>query len=308
MESTPYKVTVLGGASMDLKARATTAGHGHCKPGRIFECPGGVARNIAENLARISVQTTLVTAIGRDDAGRRIVADSSLAGVNMVHSIQSDRFPTSRFVAVQEESGDVARGIMDSGIIELITADHVARLEEIFKTSSLVVCDSSLPHDSLERIQESCHRLGIPRVIVPASSQTLSRIKPFLKHSLMVALNRHEAGMLTGQDTKDDAGVEKAARELQTMGANLTMITLGADGVMIRSAAEVLRLPSLRRHVTDPMGAGDAFVAGFIYGFLRKLPLLKALEIGQFTSALTLDTSYNVHPKLSIDYIHGSIV
>lgn len=308
MEPTTFKIVVLGSATMDLKARATVPGHGHCRTGKIFECPGGVARNIAENLARISVQTTLITAIGRDESGRRIVADSCLAGVNMVHSIQSDRFSTSRFIAIQEEGGDVARGITDSGIVELVTADHVARLDEIFRSSALAVMDSSLPHETLEKLHESCQRLGVPRVLVPGSSQSLSRLKPFLKSSLMVALNRHEAAAVTGADTSTDQGLERASRDLMELGASLTLITLGSEGVVFRSSTESLRLPGLRRQVTDPMGAGDAFIAGFLYGFLKKLPLLKALEIGQFTSALTLDTPYNVHPKLSLDYIHSSIV
>ena len=123
-----------------------------------------------------------------------------------------------------------------------------------------------------------------------------------------LALNRHEAERLTGSDTSTEEGVQSAATALLEQGPTATLVTMGAAGILYKSATENLRLPAPTKNPVDPLGAGDAYLAGFLYGYLKNLPLLKALEIGQFVSSLTLDTSHNVHPKLNLDYVHNSIV
>ena len=61
------RVVLIGAASLDVKARAAapliprTSNHG-----RVSLSPGGVARNVAENLAHLGVQTCLISAVGED--------------------------------------------------------------------------------------------------------------------------------------------------------------------------------------------------------------------------------------------------
>ena len=63
-------VVVVGGANMDIKAQVTGELMGATShPGRTSQAPGGVARNVAENLARLGVATRLITAVGQDPAG-----------------------------------------------------------------------------------------------------------------------------------------------------------------------------------------------------------------------------------------------
>ena len=82
-----------------------------------------------------------------------------------------------------------------------------------------------------------------------------------------------------------------------------TMFLLIKGGQNVGQHLSLLRAYFPGYSVTIP----GSFI-GFIYGFVHSLPLLKALEIGQFTASLTLDTMYNVHPKLRLDYIHSSII
>ena len=124
----------------------------------------------------------------------------------------------------------------------------------------------------------------------------------------MLTHNMRELHALTGIEATDDASLNRAAGWLLEAGVHTVVVTRGAEGVYFRSRDDERIIPARGRDVVDRMGAGDAFVAGFIYGFVHSLPLLKALEIGQFTASLTLDTMYNVHPKLRLDYIHSSII
>src|SRR5699024_10750096 len=79
---TMNQVVVVGGANLDIKARTTAALTARTSnPGVVSMSPGGVGRNIAENLARLGTSTRLVCALGRDDSGTRLASDTLDAGV-----------------------------------------------------------------------------------------------------------------------------------------------------------------------------------------------------------------------------------
>ena len=66
---------VVGGANMDIKARsAAPVVAATSNPGHVVRSPGGVGRNVAENLARLGTPTTLVAAVGADALGDELVA------------------------------------------------------------------------------------------------------------------------------------------------------------------------------------------------------------------------------------------
>src|SRR6266850_5910429 len=68
----PVRVVCIGGANMDIKCRiAGKTVMGSSNPGATVLAPGGVARNVAHNLARLGVGAALVSAVGRDAFGRQ---------------------------------------------------------------------------------------------------------------------------------------------------------------------------------------------------------------------------------------------
>lgn len=308
-EKAARPVAVMGAASIDIKARASGPVDSHgCLPGRIHSCPGGTARNIAENLARLSVRTSLLSVVGTDSSATDIVVHTALAGVDLSRILQTDRIHTATFLAVTDERGHVDHGVHDLGILEMLTADYVDRQEDLIGACSLVVTDSTPSLEALQRLQEACARHKVPMVLVPTAPLSVHKVRAVLSGSFLLALNRREAHALTDVNTTNDEGLKQASKQLIDQGVPLILITLDEEGVYYRSPEDEVRMPAFGPKVVDSMGAGDAFVAGFLYGFLHGLPLLKALEIGHLTAALTLDTLLNVHPKLRLDYIHSSVV
>ncbi len=82
-------VLVIGAASLDIKGRPSTRPvRGSSTPGLIRTSLGGVARNIAENLARLDVETILLTAVGDDDSGAHILGQPLVAALTSArHSL-----------------------------------------------------------------------------------------------------------------------------------------------------------------------------------------------------------------------------
>ncbi len=84
-------VVVIGGANVDVRARSTSrAVPATSNPGTVTLPPGGVGRNVAENLARLGTPVQLVAAVGRDDLGDRLLAETAAAGVDVDNVVRTD--------------------------------------------------------------------------------------------------------------------------------------------------------------------------------------------------------------------------
>ncbi|MDR2478938.1 MAG: PfkB family carbohydrate kinase, partial [Treponema sp.] len=81
-------VTVIGGANIDINGfSARPPVMGDSNPGTIDRCSGGVARNIAENLARLKVNVNLISAIGNDAFGKTLLAECNDLGIETRDSV-----------------------------------------------------------------------------------------------------------------------------------------------------------------------------------------------------------------------------
>ena len=90
----------------------------------------------------------------------------------------------------------------------------------------------------------------------------LNELKPLIERSLVLFLNKEEASALTGS-----SDVEEVASILDE-GAHIVAVTLGDKGSYVVTRSKSLYLPPYKSDITDTVGAGDAFAAGFLYGQL----------------------------------------
>jgi ribokinase len=104
----------------------------------------------------------------------------------------------------------------------------------------------------------------------------------------VVAPNETEAELLTGLDVADDAGAERAARELLARGAGAVVLTLGARGSRIVTADGSDWIAPLTVAAVDPTGAGDAYLGTLAVCVAAKLPLLDAARCANVVAALSV--------------------
>jgi sugar/nucleoside kinase (ribokinase family) len=121
---------------------------------------------------------------------------------------------------------------------------------------------------------------GVPVVIdVDTGVENVERL---LGVTDAVILGREFACALTSTVDAEAALASLAA----STRAPLVAITLGADGVVARTAAGVRHVPAFRVHAVDTTGAGDIFRAGFIHGLLHGWSLERTLAFANATAAL----------------------
>lgn len=155
-----------------------------------------------------------------------------------------------------------------------------------------VVASGSLPRgvppDTLARMAETAAARGA-RFVLDSSGDglavTLRRSRVFL-----VKPSRGELEHFVGRQL-DERGIREAAVALVRGGAaELVAVTLGAEGVLLASAAGVVRMPALHVPVRSAVGAGDSFLGAMIFALVNGWSPDEALRLGVAAGAAAVLT------------------
>src|SRR5436305_257330 len=93
---------------------------GTSNPGDVHLDFGGVARNVAENLARLGCAVSMLSRVGDDEEGRRVIAHLRFAGIDTALVSRSPVRPTASYTAILENQGELVIGLADMDIYEEI--------------------------------------------------------------------------------------------------------------------------------------------------------------------------------------------
>ncbi len=291
---------IVGGANLDLLgATAGALAMGDSNPGRIRASPGGVARNVAENLARLGVVAHLLSAVGNDAFGASVLAATAQAGVHVDQCWQLPLAATSTYLSLHGPNGDMVVAINDMGILDSITPALLSRQAVLFSKASVIVVDCNLSTQALGWI---CSKFANKPIVVDAvSAHKCGRIQSWLGSVHTLKLNQLEAGTLSGLACEDTADVEAIAHWLHTKGVHHVAISLGAKGVYwsAQNSGSGWQAP-LACKVVNTTGAGDALTAGLVYGLLQAYALERSVAFAQGCAAVTVGCAAANHPNLSV--------
>jgi pseudouridine kinase len=114
---------------------------------------------------------------------------------------------------------------------------------------------------------------------------------PYL-HTLK--LNLKEALAVTGTQT-----YAQAAQTLLNMGVAHVYVTLGSEGVYCRNATEEWLFPALPGEIVNTTGAGDAFLAGVVYAYVKGIDFPQTAQYGLMAARATLLSPKAVNPEIA---------
>lgn len=309
MMATTAPVVLIGSTCFDIRGRVAEGFlPGVANAGRVRITPGGTARNIAENLARLDVPTRLLTAVGDDKQGELLVAHARAAGVGLDDDdlvIDAAR-PSGSYLALLSDDDRLIGAIDDTSVMRAITPRDIHRWRRTIRDSALVVVDATLRPQTIATVARLCRRYGVGLCLEPVSPALAMRVAPFLPDATLITPNMVEAAVLTGLAVGNRDEAHYAALALQAQGANTAIITMSGAGAVYVSADLSGHIPAVRTDVADPAGAGDALTAGVIFGLLNDFPLDEAVQLGTAMASLTMLTPETVHPDLTLEraYAH----
>lgn len=303
-------VLVIGSAGIDIKGRPDGALKWKAQNlGRIRNNVGGVARNIAENLARLEVETHLLTAVGQDTMGRRVLKKCKTSGIRCDHVRIVAGLSTATTLTLYQSDEEIVTSIADYHVMNKVDSDYLLGHEDLFSGAQMVVIDATLNESALATLFEITTRYGLRVCGDPTSPELASRFCEHLSSMYMVSPNAAETTALCGLEdpAQDRETAIDAARYLVSLGTQIGVVTMGEHGLAYADSSGAGFLPAINTRVVDTSGAGDAFSGAVMFGLLNDVPVDEAMRLGVTAAALTLQSRHTVLPGLSQEMLYDQL-
>lgn len=297
-------VAVIGGANIDMIGTPFVGLVRHdSAPGSLKISSGGVARNIAENLARLGVSVELLTVFGDDANGKHLQQELLDVGVGLSMSSVIKNVPTSTYVCLNSADGEMQYGLAAMEILENINQEFIDARIDFINAADYLVLDANLG-DLLGYILE---RVSVPVIMDTVSTQKTEKCLAYMHDLYLIKPNREEAEIISGIKIETKEDVMFAAREILKRNIKNVVITLGKDGAYYTDGTTDGFIKSYADKIVSTTGAGDSFVAATIMGFVNREPLETCVRLGSAASSVTVAENNTVSKKLTSNKIYNLI-
>lgn len=298
----PKQIICIGGANVDHKLKSFSKLEiSTSNPVKSYTSFGGVARNVAENLARLTNQVYLQCIVGNDADGHQLLLHINQLKVNTDHCIILDSCKTSHYYAVINDEGELYIALSDMNIYNNIDENIFTEKWSHWPDDAIIFADTNLSTSLLQKLIDQCKYTNQRLCIDPVSVTKAKRLPSTLENVFLLKPNRLEASILTNMELKTIQDCLYAGRLLLDRGVQNVVITLGEHGyVIVNKDTRLHILASYNHNINDVNGAGDAFCAGILYGLQNESDIIKACKLGAAAATLTLQTHQSVSQNISV--------
>lgn len=290
-------ISVIGGANVDLSASLNDAFiAADSNPGHIDVGYGGVARNIAHNLALLGTRPQLFTVFGGDLFGGLLLDHCKQQGIDVHLSERDSSQRSGIYLCINNHGGEMIAAVADTEAIRLITPEWLEKKVGEINRAEFIIADANISEDSLRWLMEN---VTAPLFIDGVSSTKAHRVvnalcKMKLPYLHTLKLNLKEALAVTNTST-----YAQAAQALLNMGIAHVYITLSGEGVYCRNVAEEWLFPILPGEIVNTTGAGDAFLAGVVFAHAKGIAFPQTAQYGLMAARATLMSNKAVNPDIA---------
>jgi ribokinase len=256
--------------------------------------PGGSAANTIYGLAKLGISTGFIGAVGDDAEGKTLIQDLQNAGVDTGQIKIKPKAKTGSALCLSDELGRrsiyVLPGANNRLTINDLDFDYINQAE-------LLHVSSFADDKQLKILLELTGKLG-PSTRLSFSpgalyaSKGLEALKPILARTDVLFMNYSEMRHLT------DDEVTSGAEICLEQGCNVVVVTMG-KGAVYQAVEAICYIMSAENEYLveaaqpdtpslDTTGAGDAFAAGFLYGFFNGKGLEECGRLGGIVAQFSI--------------------
>jgi len=255
-------------------------------------CPGGAESNVAMYLAGLGHRVGWVSRLGADALGRRVLRDVSATGVD------------TSLVEIDEDA--------PTGVFFKDPGPGGTRVFYYRRGSAASLMNAALLGPALEGRPKLVHITGITPALSPECSEMIDALVSMCRMSRvavsfdvnfrkglwsrelaaprLIELAREADIVFVGLDEARELWGSGCPADLRRLiaGPEVLVVKNGATGATAYYAGGSEFVPSLDVEVSEPVGAGDAFAAGWLSGLLQDLPQVQRLRLGHLVARAAL--------------------
>ena len=288
-------VVVIGGANVDMLGIPFVSLSKHdSAPGILKYSSGGVGRNITENLARLGVNVSFISAFGNDSNGERLKSELNALGVDLSYSLTTGDENTSTYICLNDEHGEMQYALSDMRILDRLDEEFFKDKLDFINKAKCVVLDTNLENILGYLVQ----KISAPIFLDTVSCQKTEKCKAHVKNLFFVKPNIIEAGKLVDLDIKSREDVQRAGQKILSLGNKNVVISMGEKGVYFVNESHSGFLKSQSVDVVSTTGAGDAFMAAVIYGYVNSFSFEDSVKLGLEASKVTVSSQDTVSKNI----------
>jgi 2-dehydro-3-deoxygluconokinase len=254
---------------------------------------GGAESNVAIGLARLDVPVTWISRVGDDAFGSLVVREIRAEGVQVSATVDPDA-RTGLMVKEQlhgtpwrvryYRDGSAASRLATADIeaaSEAIAAARVLHLTGI--TAALSASAPAAVHRAVEIARAAGTLVSFDvnhRAALWSADEAAPVLAELCAAADLVFAGTAEAALVLGTAIDDRSDDESLARGVGKLGPSTVVLKLGARGALALTGDRTTVAPTEPVDVVDPVGAGDAFVAGYLSALVQDRPVAECLQRG----------------------------
>ena len=237
---------------------------------------GGAPFNLAAHLAKMGLESAMVSCVGNDQLGNDAFESIERIGVDPTYVGRDPSRPTGTVDVVLSSEGQPDYTIHEDTAWDAVTLSE-EQLKGIASLEWDVFCFGTLAQRTEEnrKTLEAAIEAAKPREVVYDVNLRQSYYdREWIERSLtactILKLNNTEAEFLSEYIYQTQLGIDGFCEETANrFHIPIICVTLGADGASVWSNGSVAWVPGFQVDVIDTVGSGDAFTAGFVYALLH---------------------------------------
>ena len=245
--------------------------------------PGGAGANVASGLALLGRKTAYLGKLGDDDGGRLLMSAFQQSGVDIrgVKVVAGQR-SASCFIPVDAHGNRVIYALGGVALLESVDEIEPSLLTGI---KALYIAEA-FPEIALEVIRQSAN--AYPKMFYSPGGVMIWAEKSLLNQVFaqtdVLFVSQSEAETLSGMSNP-----EESIKRIAGLGPKTVIETLGAEGTLLFENGRLVKIPALPPpKIVDTTGAGDAFAAGVVTGYLEGLNWEESVRLGSAVAAIKI--------------------
>jgi len=267
---------------------------------RINRQRGGTAGNIGYNLALLGVKPIILATAGNDFSDYRKFLESVGVDTSMVYIIKKGL--TGRAFIFTDMVDNQITGFYPGAM--KYAKELSLKNKEIFSKFTMVIIAPNEP-EAMINFAKECQELGMDYLFDPGMQLprlTDQDLRLGIEGAKIVIGNDYEIALIKKRLGKIPMYITYNDRVLQhTSKSKVLITTLGEKGSIIESKGGKYEIPPAKpKAVLDPTGAGDAYRAGVLAGYLRGFPLGVCGKMGSVCAVYTVEKYGTTTHKFSI--------